>query len=88
MIGASVLNITVMLSKDFLKLVGISFVIAAPLGWWLAYNWLQNYANHINLTLGVFIAAGLAALIIALVTISLRTIKAAMQNPVKSLRTE
>ncbi|MEH6656820.1 ABC transporter permease [Leeuwenhoekiella marinoflava] len=87
-IGASVLNITVMLSKDFLKLVGISFVIAAPLGWWLAYNWLQNYANHINLTLGVFIAAGLAALIIALVTISLRTIKAAMQNPVKSLRTE
>ena len=87
-VGASVLNITVMLSKDFLKLVGISFMIAAPVGWWLAHNWLQNYASHINLTLWVFIAAGFSALVIALLTISLRTVKAAMQNPVKSLRTE
>lgn len=87
-IGASVLNITVMLSKDFLKLVGISFAIAAPLGWWLAYNWLQDYANHVTLNIWIFIAAGFAALVIALVTISLRTIKAALQNPVKSLRTE
>ena len=87
-IGASVLNITVMLSKDFLKLVGLSFLIATPVSWWLSYNWLQDYANHIELTLWIFIAAGFAALVIALLTVSLRTIKAAMQNPVKSLRTE
>ncbi|MDN3595999.1 FtsX-like permease family protein [Zunongwangia endophytica] len=87
-IGASVLNLTLMLSKDFLKLVGVSFLIAAPVSWWLANNWLQKYANHINLTFWIFVAAGVTALFIALITISLRTINAALQNPVKSLRTE
>lgn len=87
-VGASVTRITWLLSIDFLKLVGISFAIAAPVAWWLAYNWLQDYANHIRLSIWVFIAAGVAALLISLVTISFRTIRAALKNPVESLRTE
>lgn len=87
-VGASATRITVMLSVDFVKLVGIGFLIAAPFSWWLSKVWLQNYANHINLNIWVFLVAGLAALFIALITISIRTIRAALQNPVESLRTK
>ncbi|GMN11483.1 ABC transporter permease [Croceitalea sp. MTPC9] len=87
-VGASVTNITFLLTKDFLKLVGISFLIASPIAWWFMKEWLKNYPFKINLSPLFFIAAGLLAAIIAICTVSFRTINAAKQNPVKSLRTE
>lgn len=87
-LGASVTSITVLLTKDFLKLVLIAFLIASPIAWWFLGQWLENYANKIDLGVWFFIAAGLLAMIIALLTVGTRTIKAAMRNPVKSLRTE
>ncbi len=87
-IGASVANITFLLTKDFLKLIGISFLIALPIAWWLMKEWLKNYPFKINLSPLFFLAAGLLAAVIALCTVGVRTIKAARQNPVKSLRTE
>ena len=88
MLGASVQGIIQMLSKDFIKLVAIAFVFAAPLAWWAMHTWLQDFAYRINIKWGFFAAAGLGALIIALLTISFQAIKAATANPVKSLRTE
>ena len=87
-VGAGVGQITFLLTKDFLKLVGISFVIAAPVAWWLLSQWLQDYEYRIELNPLIFLAAGLLAVFIALVTISFRTIRAALRNPVESLRTE
>ena len=87
-LGASVRNITTLLSKDFLQLIGISSVIAFPLSWWAMHNWLQNYAYRVGINWWVFIAAALIAFLIALLTISFQSIRAAMANPVKSLRTE
>ena len=87
-VGASVSTITLMLTKDFLKLVGISFLIAAPVAWWLMSKWLQEYPYKIELNIWVFIAAGVLAAVIAVLTVSFKTIKAALQNPVKSLQTE
>ncbi|MFS4468654.1 ABC transporter permease [Maribacter sp. 2210JD10-5] len=87
-IGASVVNIMFLLTKDFLKLVGISFLIASPIAWWFMKEWLQNYPFKINLSPLFFITAGLSATVIALFTVGGRTLKAAMQNPVKSLRDE
>jgi len=86
--GASVQNLLFILSKDFLKLVMIAFVIAVPVTWWIMHNWLQDFAYRINISVWVFIVAGVASFVIALVTISFQAIKAAMANPVKSLRTE
>lgn len=87
-LGASVLHITSMLSKDFLKLVLIAFVIAAPIAGWFMYGWLQDFAYRISLSAWIFIGTAAAAVIIALVTISIHTIRAALANPVKSLRSE
>jgi putative ABC transport system permease protein len=87
-LGASVTGITGLLSKDFLRLVFISAVIAFPLSWWFMHKWLQNYAYRISINWWVFIIAGLLALLIALITISFQSIRAAVANPVKSLRTE
>lgn len=87
-VGASVSTITVLLTKDFLKLVGIAFVIATPIAWYATSQWLQNYVYRIDLTLWIFLAAGAIALIIAVLTISFRTIQAALKNPVESLKTE
>jgi putative ABC transport system permease protein len=87
-LGASVTGIISILSKDFLKLVAIAFVIAAPLAWFAMHKWLQDYAYRINISVWVFVAAGASALAIALFTISMQAIKAAVANPVKSLRTE
>lgn len=87
-VGASVSTITILLTKDFLKLVAISFLIATPLAWYVSSQWLQNYVYRIDLTLWIFLGAGGIALVIALATISVRTIQAAMQNPVDSLKTE
>jgi putative ABC transport system permease protein len=87
-LGASVTNIVALLSKDFIKLVIIAFVIASPVAWWIMHNWLQDFAYRINISWWIFLAAGLLAIIIALATISFQAIKAAIANPVKSLRTE
>ena len=87
-LGASVGNITALLSKDFLKLVLLAVVIATPVSWFAISKWLQDFAYRINISWWVFASAGLIALLIALLTVSSQAIKAAVSNPVKSLRTE
>jgi putative ABC transport system permease protein len=87
-LGASVQNITAMLSKDFLKYVVIATLIAWPLAWLAVHAWLQDYAYRIRISWWIFILAGLIACLIALVTISFQAIKSALANPVKSLRSE
>ncbi|HVX26725.1 MAG TPA: ABC transporter permease [Parafilimonas sp.] len=87
-LGASVSQVTQMLSKEFLKLVLIASLIAFPVAWWAMHKWLQSFAYRINISWVVFVIAGLAALLIALITVSFQAIKAAIANPVKSLRTE
>ncbi len=86
--GASVKNVLFILSKDFMILVLVAFVIAIPVTWWLMYNWLQDFAYRIDIKWWVFGIAGLLAIMIAIVTISFQAIKTALSNPVKSLRTE
>ncbi len=87
-LGASVTQVTGMLSKEFLKLVLIACIIAFPLSYWAMHTWLQDFAYRININWWVFILAGSAALFIALFTISFQAIKAAVANPVKALRSE
>jgi len=87
-LGATVVNLASLLSKDFLKLVLIANGIAFPIAWWATNKWLQEYAYHIKVEWWVFGLAGSIALVIALCTISFQAIKAAIANPVKSLRTE
>jgi len=77
-----------MLSKDFLKLVVLSFIIATPIAWYAMYKWLQDYAYPIRIQWWVFAIAGISAIAIAFITISSQAIKAALTNPVKSLRNE
>jgi putative ABC transport system permease protein len=86
--GASVRSIVLLLSRHFIRLVLIANLIAWPLAFWAIHRWLQDYAYRIDISWWVFVAAGVAALLIALVTVSLLAIKAALANPVKSLRTE
>jgi ABC-type antimicrobial peptide transport system permease subunit len=87
-LGASVASITTLLSKDFLKLVVISLIIAAPVAGYGMYKWLQDYPYRVSLEWWVFAVAGLAAVSIALLTVSFQAIRAARANPVKNLRTE
>jgi putative ABC transport system permease protein len=87
-LGASVARITALLTKDFLVLVLISFVIASPLAWWLMSKWLQDYPYHTNLSWWIFGLTGLGSVLIAFSTVSVQAIKAAIANPVKSLKTE
>lgn len=87
-LGATVQQLLLLISKEFLKLVAIAFVIAVPLTWWFMNDWLQKYTYHINISIWMFVAVGILVLLLALVVISLNTLKAAMANPVKSLRTE
>jgi len=87
-LGASVGNITAMLSGDFIKLVFIAIAFATPLAWWAMYKWLQDFAYRTSLSWWIFVLAGVLAILIALVTVSFQAIKAALSNPVKSLRTE
>ena len=87
-LGASVSSIAGMLSIDFLKLVVIASIIAFPLTWWAMNKWLQSFAYRINISWWVFVIAGLAAILIALITVSYQSIKAAIANPVNSLRSE
>jgi len=87
-LGASVPNIIVMLSRDFLKLVLIAIVIACPVAWWVMNKWLEDFSYRINISWTVFFIAGMVAILIALITLSFQAVKAALANPVKSLRTE
>jgi len=87
-LGASIGGLVAMLSKDFAKLVLIASVISFPLAWWGANKWLQGFAYRINVSWWMFVVAGIAAILIALITVSFQAIKAAVANPVKSLRTE
>lgn len=87
-LGASILNITQMLSKDFVQLILIALVIAFPIALWLMENWLEKFAYRISISWLVFVVAGTLAIFIALVTVSFQAIRAALANPVKSLRSE
>ena len=87
-LGASALVITSLLAKSFLKLVMISFILASPIAWYFMRDWLNGYYYRINFPWEVFGLAGFAAVFIALFTISLRTINAALANPVKALRSD
>lgn len=87
-LGAGVSGITMLLAKDFLKLVLIAILIASPLAWYLMDKWLQDFVYRIDIQWWMFVLAGLAAILIAFLTVSFQSIKAALANPVKSLRSE
>jgi len=87
-LGASVTNIVLLLSKDFVILIGVAFLIAAPVAWWIMQQWLQDFAYRIALSPWIFLAAGVLATLIALITISFQAIRAALTSPVKSLRAD
>ncbi len=87
-LGASVTSITGLLSKDFLQLVIVSCIVAFPLAWWAMSSWLQQYAYRVTIHWWVFLLAGIAAMIISLITISFQSVRAALMNPVKSLKAE
>jgi putative ABC transport system permease protein len=87
-LGASVKSVVTILSKDFLKLICVALVIAIPAAWLVANKWLQNYPYRITLSWGLFASAAILVILIAIVTVSFQAIKAAVANPVKSLRTE
>jgi putative ABC transport system permease protein len=87
-LGASVSGIATLLSKDFLKLVAMAILIATPIAWWGMSKWLQAFAYRITISWWMFALAGSIAIFIALFTVSFQAIKAAVANPVKSLKTE
>ncbi len=87
-LGASVQQVLLLVSKEFLLLVCIAFIISIPVTWWAMHAWLQDFAYRVNISWWIFFIAGLFAILIALITISFQAIKAAIANPVKSLRTE
>jgi putative ABC transport system permease protein len=86
--GASVGSIVLLLSKEFTKLILIAFVLSIPIAWYLMNQWLSGFAYRIQLGVGIFLLAGLTALIISWITVSYQSIKAAIVNPIKSLRSE
>jgi len=87
-LGASVQNLLMLISKEFLKLVLIAFIIAVPLTWWLMNSWLEKYTFRINISIWMFGIVGSVVLMLTLIVVSLNTLRAALGNPVKSLRTE
>jgi putative ABC transport system permease protein len=87
-LGASIFGITTLLSKDFLKLVCIAIIIGSPIAWWMMNKWIENFAYRIDISWWMFAVAGVVAIMIAFITVSYQSIKAAVANPVKSLRTE
>lgn len=87
-LGATVSSIVSLLSKDFLKLVAIAFIIATPIAWYIMNKWLQDFEYRITITWWIFALAAAAAVVITLFTVSLRAVKAALSNPINSLRTE
>lgn len=87
-LGAPLRSIFQLLTQDFVKLVLVSFVIATPLSWYMMQRWLEDYAYKITITWDVFILAGLMSIIIALFTVSYQSVRAALANPVETLRRE
>ena len=87
-LGASVQQVIIVVSKEFFLLIAIAFLISIPVAWWAMNKWLQDFAYRINISWWFFAAAGIIVLLIALFTISFQSIKAAVANPIKSLRTE
>jgi putative ABC transport system permease protein len=87
-LGASVANVATLLSKDFIKLVLVAFLIAVPLGWYVMHKWLEGFAFRVSIQWWTFLIAGMIAFTIAIITVSFKSVKAAIANPVKSLRTE
>ncbi len=87
-LGASVLGITQLLSRDFLKLVMIAFLIASPVAWYVMHSWLESYSYRVTVNAWVFVLTFLLTIAIALLTVSFQSVKAAMSNPAKSLRSE
>ena len=87
-LGASIQNILFMLSKDFLKLILVALLLAVPVGWFIMHEWLQDFAYRISISWWVFVVAGLISLGIAVLVITMQALRAAVENPVKSLRTE
>jgi putative ABC transport system permease protein len=87
-LGASVSQVTLLLSKDFVALVAIAILVASPVAWWVSNKWIQDFAYRIHISGWFFVIAGFSAIFIAVITVSFQAIKAAIANPVKSLRTE
>jgi putative ABC transport system permease protein len=87
-LGATTGQITALLSRDFLRLVVLAFVLAVPLAWWLGRRWLADYAYQIDIQWWHFAVAGAGTLLLALVTVNLQSIRAALADPVDSLRNE
>jgi ABC-type antimicrobial peptide transport system permease subunit len=87
-LGASVTSVVSLLSKDFLRLVIIAFLIAAPIAWWAMYKWLQSYPYRVSIQWWVFVLAGVLSMGIAVATVSWQAIRAAVANPARSLRSE
>jgi putative ABC transport system permease protein len=87
-LGASVLGITTLLSKDFMKLIGVAILLATPLAWFVMNKWLENFAYRIDVEWWMLLMAGIVSIFIALLTISFQSVKAALMNPVRSLKTE
>jgi len=87
-LGANLIAITSLLSKDFLKLVVLAIIIASPIAWWAMNNWLQKFAYRINIQWWMFAAAGFVAIFTAIITVSYHAIRAGLANPVKSLQSE
>lgn len=87
-LGASVQQLLLLISKEFLRLVLIAFLVAVPLTWWLMHNWLQHYTYHISISIWLFGIVGAVVLLLTLIVVGLNTVRAAVANPVKSLRSE
>ena len=87
-LGASLVQLNLLLCTDFLKLVVLSYIIAVPLAWWGLHNWLQDYAYKTEMSWWVFALSGIGILVLALVIMSFKTLRTALRNPVESLRTE
>lgn len=87
-LGASAVSVFTLLSKDFLKLVLVAICIASPVAWWVMNKWLAGFAYRIDIEWWVFLLTGAVSLLIALLTVSYQSVKAALTNPIKSLRSE
>jgi len=87
-LGAGVMGLAGMLSAEFLKLLALSSLLAFPLAWYAMHSWLQDYAYHVTIHWWVFVIAALSSILIAFITISFQTIRAAIVNPIQSLRSE
>ncbi len=87
-LGATVTGLLLLISKDFLKLVGIALLIASPIAWYFMHQWLEDFAYRINIGWWVFAIAGAVAASVAFLTVSFESLKAALANPINSLRNE